>query len=45
LRFWIRIHFGRLNPDPHLEYGSGSGRAKMTHKDEENSSFEVLDEG
>jgi hypothetical protein len=26
-----------------LEYGSGSRRAKMTHKSEENSSFEVLD--
>jgi hypothetical protein len=41
----IRIHFGRLDPDPHWEYGSGSGsrRAKITHKSEENSSFEVLD--
>jgi len=39
----IRIHFGRLDPDsdPHWEYGSGSGfrRAKMTHKNEENSSL------
>jgi hypothetical protein len=43
----IRIHFGRLDPDPgpHWEYGSGSGsrRAIMNHKSEENSSFEVLD--
>jgi hypothetical protein len=35
----------RLDPDldPHWEYGSGPRRAKMTHKSEENSSFEVLD--
>jgi hypothetical protein len=26
-----------------IEYGSGFRRAKMTHKSEENSSFEVLD--
>jgi hypothetical protein len=38
----IRIHFGQLDPDPHWEYGSGSRRAKMTHKRLENSSFEVL---
>jgi hypothetical protein len=43
--FWIRIriHFGRLDPDLHWEYGSGSRRAKMNRKSEENSSFEVLD--
>ncbi len=37
----IRIHFGRLDPVPHWEYGPGSGfrRAKMTHKSEENASF------
>jgi hypothetical protein len=28
--------FGRLDPDPHWEYGSGFRRAKMTHKSEEN---------
>ncbi len=28
---------------PHWEYGSGSRRAKRTHKSEENSSFEELD--
>jgi hypothetical protein len=30
----IRIHFGRLDPDPnpHLEYVSGSRRAKMIQK-------------
>ncbi len=41
----IRSHFGRLDPDPdpHCEYGSGSRRVNMTHKSEENSSFEVLD--
>jgi hypothetical protein len=42
----IRIHFGLLDPhpDPHWEYGSGSGskRAKVTHKSEENLSFGVL---
>jgi hypothetical protein len=43
LRIRIRIHFGRLDPDPHWEYGSGSRRAKMTHKSEENSSFERPD--
>jgi hypothetical protein len=39
----IRINFSRLDPDPHWEYGYGSRRAKMTHKSEENESFEVLD--
>jgi hypothetical protein len=41
----IRILFGWQDLDPHWEYGSGSGsrRAKMTHKSEENTSFEVLD--
>jgi hypothetical protein len=43
----IRIHFGELDPDPdlHWEYRSGSGsrRAKITQKSEENSSFEVPD--
>jgi hypothetical protein len=39
----IRIHFGRPDPNPRWEYGSGSRRAKITHKSEENSSFEVLD--
>jgi hypothetical protein len=39
----IRIHFNWLDPDPHCEFGSGSRRAKMTNKSEENSSFEVLD--
>ena len=34
---WIRI--GNTEPG-----GSGSRRAKMTHKSEENSRFEVLDE-
>jgi hypothetical protein len=33
------------DPDPYFEYGSGSGsrRAKMTHKSRKNSCFEVLD--
>jgi hypothetical protein len=35
LRIRIRIHFGQLDPDPHWEYGSGSRRAKITHKREE----------
>jgi hypothetical protein len=42
----IRIDFGRLDPDPHRECGSGSRRAKMTHKNrkrEEMLSFLVLD--
>ncbi len=41
----IRIHFGRLDPDPHWEDGSGFGsmRVKTNQKSEENSSFEVLD--
>jgi hypothetical protein len=45
LRFWIRILFNQLDPDPHWEYGSGSGSrgAKINHKSEKNSSFEVLD--
>ncbi len=38
-----RINFDRLDPDPHWEYGSGSRRAKMTNKSEENSSFGALD--
>ncbi len=44
-RIRICINFGRLDPDPgpHWEYGSGSRRAKITHKSEENSSFEMLD--
>jgi hypothetical protein len=41
LRIRIRIHFGQLDPDPHWEYGSGSGKANITHKSEENSSFKV----
>ncbi len=40
-RIRIRIHFGRLDPDPHWEYGSGSRKAKMNR--EENSSFEELE--
>jgi hypothetical protein len=44
---WIHIHFGQLDPDPdpHWEYRSGSGsrRAKITHKSKENSSFGVSD--
>jgi hypothetical protein len=36
IRIWIRIriHFRRLDPNPHWEYGSGSRRVriKMTHK-------------
>jgi hypothetical protein len=39
----IHIHFGQLDTDPHWEYGSGSGRAKITYKSEENSSIEVPD--
>jgi hypothetical protein len=31
------------DPDPHWKYGSGSRRAKITHKSEETSSFEVPD--
>jgi hypothetical protein len=42
-RIRICIHFGRLDPDPHWEYGSGSRSAKITHKSEENSRFEMLD--
>jgi hypothetical protein len=44
MRIRIRIHFGRLNPDPHWEYGSGSvsRRAKMIHKKEEILSFDVF---
>jgi hypothetical protein len=39
----IRIYFGQLDPDTdlHWEYGSGSRRAKITHKSYENSSFDV----
>jgi hypothetical protein len=45
LRIRICIYFGRQDPDPdpHWEYGSGSRRTKITHKSEENSSFEMLD--
>jgi hypothetical protein len=45
IRIRIRFHFGRLDldPNPHWESGSGFRRAKMTHKSEENSSFDVLD--
>ncbi len=43
LRIRIHFHFGRLDPDQHWEYGSGSRRAKINHKSEENSSFKVLD--
>ncbi len=32
LRIRIRINFGRLDPDPHWEYGSGSRKAKITHR-------------
>ncbi len=39
----IRIHFGRLDPDPHWEYGSGSRRAKRVQKSVEISGFEVPD--
>ena len=36
---------GSVDPDPYSESGSGSGsrRAKMTHKSRKNSCFEVLD--
>jgi hypothetical protein len=34
---------GPVDPDPYSEYGSGSRRAKMTHKSRKNSCFEVLD--
>jgi hypothetical protein len=37
------MYFGRPNPDQNWEYGSGSRRAKMTHKSEEILSFKVLD--
>jgi hypothetical protein len=43
IRIRIRIHFGQLDPDPHRKYESGSRRAKITHKSEENSCFEVPD--
>jgi hypothetical protein len=36
-RIRMRIQLGRLDPDPLWE--SGSRRAKMTHKSEENTSF------
>ncbi len=32
-----------LDPDPYSESGSGSRRAKMTHKRRTNSCFEVFD--
>jgi hypothetical protein len=40
---WVHIHFGQLDQDPdsHWEYGSGSRRAKITHKSKENSRFYV----
>jgi hypothetical protein len=31
--FWR--NFIRRDPDPHWEYGSGAGRAKLTHNNEE----------
>jgi hypothetical protein len=34
---------GPVDPDPYSESGSGSRRAKMTHKSRKNSCFEVLD--
>ena len=34
---------GSVDPDPYSESGSGSRRAKMTHKSRKNSCFEVLD--
>ncbi len=34
---------GPVDPDPYSESGSGSRRAKMTHKRSKNSCFEVLD--
>ncbi len=34
---------GPVDPDPYSESGSGSRRAKMTHKGRKNSCFEVLD--
>jgi hypothetical protein len=34
---------GSVDPDPDLESGSGSRRAKMTHKSRKSSCFEVLD--
>ncbi len=43
IRTRIRIHVGWQDPDPHWEHGTGSRRAKMTHKSEETLSFEVLD--
>jgi hypothetical protein len=39
----IRIHFGRLDPDPNWEYGSGSRRAKMNHKSEKIQVLNSLD--
>jgi hypothetical protein len=43
--FLPSLDFSFVDPDPHSFWsaGSGSRRAKMTHKSEENSSFEVLD--
>jgi hypothetical protein len=42
--FWIqiRIHFGQQDLDLHLDFGSGSRGAKMTHKREEHSSLSVI---
>jgi hypothetical protein len=42
----VRVSDPDLDPDPYSEYGSGSGsrRAKMTHKRRKNSCFEVLDD-
>jgi len=34
---------GPVDPDPYSESGSGSRRAKMTHKSRKNLCFEVLD--
>ncbi len=34
---------GPVDPDPYSESGSGSRRAKITHKSRKNSCFEVLD--
>jgi hypothetical protein len=34
---------GPVDPDPYSESGSGSRRAKITHKRRKNSCFEVLD--
>jgi hypothetical protein len=39
LWFQIRIDFGRLDPYQHLESGSGSRRANMTHKNKKVKKF------